>query len=425
MTSPVPSSEPAARAVSPHTLLRDGKYFRLWSSGVAANTMRWLEMLAVAIYVFDKTSSPSMVAFVLFCRQAPMMLFGVAIGTVAEKTDKKRLLLAGLVTVTVVSLTLGILLVTGRAEIWHIALGAFISGVLMAMDFPVRRNMLGESCGMDRVGAGMALDATTNNITRMLGPIFGGLVLETVGLYGAFFLGAALHGVALALVFGLKYEQPRRASDGIEKPKTGFFADIIESIRYIRGQPVIMATLVITIVLNMLAMPFNSMVPVIGKVELQINAILIGFLASAEGLGAFLGCIAIAYMRTQRFTQVFLFGATIFLAFLLLFSFSTWFWLSWVLLFLAGLGHSGFSVGQSTLIYSRPDPEIRGRVMGLLSMCIGMQPLGVLHIGFLADYFGGSMAVTIITVEGLIALGACWLLWPAMRRNEAKPAAKT
>lgn len=397
----------------PFQLLREGPYFRIWLTGTLSNTMRWLEMLAVGVYVFDKTASPLMVALVLFCRLVPMILFGAAIGALAEHMNKKHLMVYGLALVSVVSGTLGYLLFTGTAEIWHIALGGFLSGILAAIDYPIRRNIMGEVCGPDRVGAGMALDATTNSVTKMLGPSLGGLLLETVGLHGAFFLGTVLHSVAILALIGLPYV--REDKEPIHKNVLG---QIAEGIRYIRTDRVIMAIMGITVVVNLLALPFASMLPVIGKAELGLSAFLIGILAASEGAGSLVGCFLIAMLRTQRFTQVFLYGAVIFLAFLLLFSLSSWYYLSLFLLFLAGIGHAGFSVSQSTLIFTQPNKKVRGRVMGLLSMCIGLQPLGVLNVGLLGDYFGGSTAVMIMTVEGLICIGICWLLWPEMRRHE-------
>ncbi|MEL0105910.1 MAG: MFS transporter [Rhodospirillaceae bacterium] len=418
MTSSDSSSPLPKQQDGPFALLVDGPYFRVWFAGALANAMRWLEMLAVGVYVYDKTQSPFLVALVLFCRQLPQVLFGAVLGSIADKINKKTLFIIGLITVTIVSTVLGVLLVTGKAEIWHLALGAVISGFLMAMDFPVRRNMLGEICGMDRISAGMALDASTTNITRMIGPVTGGILLEFIGLYSAFFLGAALHAIALLLIITLPYRSgttvKQKTSDN---KKISVTADIIEAIRFVRQDQVIFAMLAITLALNMLAMPFNSMIPVIGRDELNLNAIHVGILASAEALGAFIGCILIAYWRTERFTQIFLFGSAIYLAFLFFFSFSGWYVLSLSLLFLSGLGHSGFSVGQSTLAFTRPTPEIRGRIMGVLSMTIGIQPLGILHVGLLAEYFGGSTAVMIMTAEGLIALLVCWYLWPDMQRD--------
>lgn len=416
---------PSAHVDGPFALLLDGPYFRVWFSGALANSMRWLEMLAVGVYVYDKSQSPLLVALVLFCRQLPQVLFGAVLGSIADKINKKILFIGGLITVTIVSVVLGMLLVTGKAEIWHLALGAVISGLLMAMDFPVRRNMLGEICGMDRISAGMALDASTTNITRMIGPVTGGILLEFIGLYSAFFLGAILHAFALLLIVTLPYKSRTPARpDSSENKKSGVGADIVEAFRFVRKDQIIFAMLAITLALNMLAMPFNSMIPVIGRDELSLNAVNVGILASAEALGAFIGCILIAYWRTERFTQIFLFGSCIYVGFLFFFSFSGTYALSLTLLFLAGIGHAGFSVGQSTLAFTRPTPEIRGRIMGVLSMTIGIQPLGILHVGLLAEYFGGSIAVMIMTAECLIALVVCWYLWPEMQRDK-KTVSKT
>jgi MFS family permease len=206
-----------------------------------------------------------------------------------------------------------------------------------------------------------------------------------------------------------------------ELNQKNFFAQIIEGFRYIRTQRTIIAILAITLIFNLFAAPFVSMLPVIGKDELGLSAFPIGVLAAADGAGGLVGSIMIALWRTKRITQVLFFGLILYLAFILLFSFSTWYALSVLLLFLAGFGNVSFVVGQSTLIFTQSNPEMRGRVMGLLSMIIGLQPLGVLHVGLLADLFGGSTAVTIISTEGLIAVGFFWLLWPEISRHKKLP----
>jgi MFS family permease len=400
----------------PLQLLRKGSYFRMWLTGLFVNTMKWLEILAVGVYVFDKTASPFLVSLVLFCRLAPMMVFGAALGALAERMNKKSILLAGLALATLVSATLGFLLFIDKAEIWHIAIGGFLSGMLATMEFPIRRNIMGEVCGPERVGSGMALDATTISITKLIGPIIGGILLEKIGLYGAFFLSTVLHIFAIFAVVGLRYIAEKKG-----QTQKNIIGQIAEGIQYIKTDRIILAVLGITIVINLLALPFASMVPVIGKGELELSASLIGVLASAEAAGMLVGCFFLVTFKTQQFAKIYLFGSTLFLIFLILFSLSSWYTISLVLLFLAGLGHAGFMVCQSTILFTRSNPEVRGRVMGFLSMCIGLQPLGVLHIGMLADYFGGSNAVLIVTSEGLIAIGVCWLLWPELRTLAVRP----
>ena len=286
-------------ATSPIKLLRDGSYCRIWLTGVFSNTMRWLEMLAVGVYVFDKTESPLIVSIIIFFRMAPMILFGAMLGALAERTNKKHLMLYGLAPVIFASIMMGILLFTGKAELWHIALAGFLNGTFFAMDFPVRRNILGEICGPNRVGSGMALDATTNASTKLVGPILGGIILEIVGLHGAFFLSAAFHIFAFFSVAGLTY-----IPNTIAQTKKNVFSQIKEGVRYIKSDRVILALLGITVLINLLALPFASMVPVIGKAELGLSASLVGILASAEGAGTLIGCFVIAMFKIKQFTQI-------------------------------------------------------------------------------------------------------------------------
>ena len=169
----------AARIIK--TLFAETTFGSLWYSGAITSTMRWLESLAVGVYVFDLTNSPIMVAVFLFLRWAPLVLFGAWVGVIADRISRKAILFGGLVTMFVVSLGLGFLTVLGLVELWHIGNGAFISGVFTSTDYSTRRAMIGEAAGLDRGGVAMAFDTGTTNGTRMLGPAIGGFMLQFFG----------------------------------------------------------------------------------------------------------------------------------------------------------------------------------------------------------------------------------------------------
>ena len=133
----------AARIIK--TLFAETTFGSLWYSGAITSTMRWLESLAVGVYVFDLTNSPIMVAVFLFLRWAPLVLFGAWVGVIADRISRKAILFGGLVTMFVVSLGLGFLTVLGLVELWHIGIGAFISGVFTSTDYSTRRAMIGEA----------------------------------------------------------------------------------------------------------------------------------------------------------------------------------------------------------------------------------------------------------------------------------------
>lgn len=386
---------------------------RIWLIGAISGTVRWLEILAVGVYVFNTTGSPLQVALLTFVRMAPMGLFGAPVGVIAERINRKFLLAAGLAVMMATSATLGVLMIIGAIELWQIALGAFLNGVVWTTEFPVRRNMLGEIAGMDRIGRAMGIDSATNNATRMLGPITGGLVLQTIGLQGAYLIGAVLFAIGLVVAVRLRYIQAAPP-----KRERGMFSNIVDSLGYVRTNRVIIGLFAVTITFNFFGFAYTSMVPVIGRDTIGLGPLLIGLLMSAEGMGAFLGALIIAFTNPHRqYTRIFFFGTLVFMASTLIFSLSGTFALAMPALLVAGFGVAGFSTMQSLIIFTATPPEQRARAMGMLAVCIGTGPIGVLHVGFLADWLGAATAVSIIASEGIIVLVAIFFALPELRRR--------
>ena len=397
--------------IGPRTLLGDGRYRRVWIAGGVVGTMRWLEILVIAVYVLEVTGSAFMVALMLVLRSLPMFLLGSISGAIADQVSRKLLQATALIVSAVVSAVLAVLALSGLIEIWHIGAGAFLSGMLWSFEFPVRRTMLGEIAGPRGIAAAMALDSATTNGTRMLGPALGGLIFETVGLPGAYLLGVALYGIGFGLMVSLQY-----TSTAAAVPNWNVIQTVRDGLRYVRADRAIVGTLAITVIMNLWVFPFAAMVPVIGEAELGLSALPIGILMSAEGAGAFIGALTIATLaRPAWFRRIYLYGSFVVGSMVVVFALSPWYGLSLALLFVAGLGAAGFSAMQTTMMFLQAPPEMRGRVMGVVSVCIGAGPLGVLHIGLLATWFDASTAVLIVALEGLAALALARAYWPEIR----------
>ena len=406
------ATSPPARPVGPRALLADGRYRRVWITGGFIGTMRWLEILVIGVYTLEVTGSALVVALMMVARALPMFLFGSLAGAVAEQVNRKHFLAGALIGSVAVSGTLAALAFAGRIEIWHIAAGAFLGGMLWTTEFPVRRTMLGEIAGPRSLGAAMGLDSATTNGTRMLGPALGGLLFETIGLHGAYLLASVLYCLGVVLIVTLDYTPA-----GTAAREWNVFKTIGEGLRYVRSNRAIVGTLAITVIMNLWGFPFAAMVPVIGKETLGLSAFPIGVLMSAEGAGAFLGALLIAAAaRPAQYRGLYLYGSFVVTLAVIVFALSAWFGLSLAVLFVAGLGAAGFSVMQTTLMFSLAPPEMRGRVMGVVSVCIGAGPLGMLHIGLLASWLGASAAVLMVAVEGFIALAIARAVWPEIRR---------
>ncbi len=395
----------------PWSLLKESQFRRIWLAGATVGVMRWLDVLAVGVYTHQVTGDALVVATMLFMRMLPMLLFGAVIGAWSERVNRKSLLMAGMFVVALLYLVQGWLSYTGRIELWHVGLGAWISGMFWAMEMPVRRTMCGEVAGNERIGAAMGLESSTNNFTRMLGPSVGGFLLEVIGLHGAFFLGAILYTVGMILLSGVS------AGGEISGRGTSIVSVMRDGWATIRQTRLVQAALIVTVFVNFWGFSYVSMVPVVGKVELGLTPFPIGILMSAEGCGAFFGALLIAFNATPVwFGRIFWFGSLIYLAVILAFSLSSTFWIALPVLFFGGFGIAGFATMQSALILANTPPERRNRVMGVLAMCIGFGPLGILHVGFLADQFGAATAVSIIASEGFVALCVAGYFWPELRR---------
>jgi len=409
-----PTPQQAVRA-SPIDLLKIRNFRKVWLTGALAGLMRWFDVLAFSVYVLNTTGSAFMVAVILFFRLLPMLLFGVFIGAYAETVDRKKLLSGCLITLSIVYFVLFYLAWSGALQYWHLAVGIFMSGIYSALEMPVRRTMIAEIGGIERIATTMGLDSTTFNLTRMIGPFLAGFVFEEFGIEGTLLVGVSTFFIASMMLRGVEYET-RIQSD----TRPSLIQNVLEGLSYARQNNIIMAILAVTIVMNLVGFSFVSMLPVIAKDVLDLSAFPTGILMSGEGVGALLGSLSIAFFATnKRSLQMFYWGAVSYMSCVLVFTFSTFYEVSFILLFLAGFGVSGFAAMQSALIIKHSPQEMRNRLMGVLAMCIGFGPLGVLIIGYLAEQFGAISAVQITGSICIICLVYCGFKWSVMLKKQS------
>ena len=404
-----PSAPPPA---GPFSLLAEVAFRRVWLTGGLISIVRWIEFLTIGVYVFELTRSASLVVLFTMLRLVPMALLGAWIGAVAEHVSRRRLLLGVLGCGIFVTAAQALLAWTGRLELWHIAVGALVGGVFWAVDMPVRRLILIELAGPARIAPAMGLDAATNNATRMLGPSIGGLLLEFIGIHGAFALGACLYlcGIVMLGRLRLREKLNRRASLHIPQ-------QIREGMRIVASDRAMVGTLAVTVVFNVFLWPVTSMVPVIGQTQLHLSAFPIGLLMSADGLGALAGAILVATRtRTPHFRGLYLMGVTLFACASIVFALSPWTLLSGAAQIAAGFGGACFSTMQASIVFLSAPVAARSRAMGLVTVCIGTAAvIGFLHLRLLTDSLGAQWAMLASLAEGLAALCLTVLFWPEVR----------
>ncbi len=382
-------------------------FWRLWYAGLVTFAVRWIETLAVAVFVFRHTHSPFAVAMTTMLRLLPMGLFGAFIGAWAERIERRSALLAMIAMTLLTDVALAALAYSGRLLVWHVAVGSFVNGLAWAADNPVRRVAMGEVVGNERMGTAMSIDIAANNGSRMLGPTIGGVMLAGAGIAGVFALGVALYATSFVAVLGLGYR-----NSVAMRARVPVLAGIAEGLRLARQDTRLFATLVVTVIYNIFAWPFTSMVPVIAQGHLGLGAASTGLLASMDGLGAFIGALAVAVMvRPLLYGRVYLGGIVIYSLMLTAFALAPTPLPAGAALLLEGIGGSGYSIMQTTLIYLYAPPEMRSRMLGLLSVCIGVGPIGFVHLGLLADAIGAQWATAVTGIEALLALALTWRWW--------------
>ena len=398
-------------------LLRNREFRLIWLIGAASNTLRWLEILAVGVVVFDMTGSPFQVAFMIILRFLPMALMGAFTGVVAERVNRRVFLILSLVFMLGTSVMLTLLAFGGYLNLWVIGLSVVLNGLFWTTDNPIRRTLLGEVVRPAQIGIAMSLDTVTNSTTRFLGPLVGGIFLEFAGLEGVFLVGAVLYAGALLLAC---VTQPVSARQ--HREHRGMFNFLADGIRVLQTNRVLVGVLAITVIYNLWAFPFVSMIPVIGKDVLGLSPLPVGLLVSAEGAGTLIGALLVLLTRSvAHYRRLYTFGLGISLAMALIYSQLGSFLPSGAFLALEGIGAGFFAAMQAALVLLNTPPKMRSRMMGLLSVCVGLCALGFLHIGLLADWVGVQNAVLICTAEGLVALFlVCWT-WPEIIARQTLP----
>ena len=204
-TSPALATLPAAAGAARRHLLSLPDFRRLWTIGLVVFAVRWLEMLVVGVFVYQHTGSAFQVAMMTLLRMAPMVLFGPVIGAVAERFERRNAqILVGLI-LLLSAVAVAALACFSALEVWHLAVASFVNGIAWAADNPVRRVMIGEVVGAERMGSAMAIDVGANNASRMLGPTVGGLMLAHIGIAGAFSVSVACYALALIAALRLQH----------------------------------------------------------------------------------------------------------------------------------------------------------------------------------------------------------------------------
>ncbi len=381
-------------------------FWRLWSVGLISSVVRWLETVVVGVVVYRETGSPFLVSMVTMLRLLPMGLFGAFLGAVVERVDRRRMLALMMAVLAFTSVVLAIVAAFGVLQVWHLAVGALVNGFGWLTDNPLRRTMMGDSVGRERMPTAMAIDVLAQNASRMVGPTLGGVVLVIGGIEGTFLLSAGLYLLAVGSTLTV-----RRTAAPL-RHAAPVLAQVRDGLAAVLADRRLAAILAVTVVYNLFGWPFTSMIPVIGRDQLALGPEGVGLLTSIDGVGAFAAALLLAWRLVPRWhARAYVGGAALYQLALIAFALAPGAVPASVALLLTGFAGAAYATLQATLVYLAAPHEMRARIMGVLSVCIGTGPLGFLWLGWLADRIGAPQATAVTGALGLAALLALRPLW--------------
>ena len=371
--------------------------------------------MAQQVLVYRLTGSASALGIVSFMVVVPLVPFALWGGSLSDRVSKRKLLLITQSLMLLQSIVLGVLTWTGTVEIWHVYVMAFLLGTFKAVDMPARQSYVVEMVeGKADLTSAIGLNSAIHNSARTLGPALAGVIIAMMGEAVAFFLnGLSFLAVIISLL--LMTDLPRVLTKQESSP---IVAHTIAGVKYVLGQQTLLILMSLIAVSSFLSRPYQTLMPVFSNITLKesaqpIVAILcngtksfvlncrapealpLGMLLSAVGLGAILGAFLVASLPEHaprgRMLTV---GNLAFPFLLLVFVNSHSMVLSLVVMVLVGLSHVFQNAMANTLLQLTSPDHLRGRVMSLYSLVShGMHHLGGLQAGFVADWIGAPLSV--------------------------------
>jgi predicted MFS family arabinose efflux permease len=383
--------------------------FRLfWSGQLVSLIGTWMQSVAQAWLVLQLTDSPLRLGLIGTFQFAPVLLFSVVAGALADRLPKRRLILATQTALCLQALTITALVWTGHVQYWHVAVLALLLGCANVLDMPTRQAFVAEMVGKGDLVNAVALNSAAFNGARIVGPALAGLLIARFGVAPAFLL----NGLSFLVVIGALFLVH---AEGAPRPRAGTTVaqEVLEGLRYARRTPRIALMLGLVLVVSLCVFNFSVFVPLLARSVLGLGAEGFGFLMAALGVGAVTGALSLATLggRQTPLRAIFMAGA-LSCAALLALATTAEFRVAVVLLFLTGYFSIVFVASCNTTLQLTTPDELRGRVMSLHTLMFGgVFPLGSFLVGAIAEAFGVPAALFAAGAGGLVGLAAVAVWW--------------
>ena len=398
--------------------------YRLWTAGaLVSNVGTWMQRMAQDWLVLTQLThhSASAVGVVMALQFGPQMLLLPWTGFAADHLNQRRLLMATQAAMGTLALILGALVVTGAVQLWQVYVLAFLQGCAAAFDAPVRQTFVAELVGDEDLPNAVALNSSSFNAARLVGPAAAGVIIAATGTGWAFVLNGVSFGAVLISLCLLRVSE-LRPNPRARRAKGSF----LEGFRYVWRRPDLKTMLVMLFLIGTFGLNFPIFISTMAVSVFHADARAFGLLSSIMAVGTLAGALTAAGRRAVGFGSL-LFGAAVFGIGCTLAALAPSYGLFAAALVVIGVAALTFTNGTNSLMQLSTEPSMRGRVMALrIGLALGGTPIGAPIVGWVADQFGPRWALGVGAASGFAAaaVGVGFIGLARSREPQPQPPAR-
>ncbi len=373
--------------------------YRLFITGqIVSLSGTWMQRVAQGWLVYQLTKSAFALGVVGFATRLPVIFLSLFAGVLADRIDKRRILILSQAVAMFQALVLAFLTLSGRVQYWHVVILGSLLGATQSFDAPTRHSFFKDMVGEKDLMSAIALNSSAFNTARLVGPALAGVLIYTVGI-GACFLINAISFVAVIGAYLAMHLESANTTPSDKSP----WEDLTEGLRYVRGHPIVQTALSLIALASILTFSYATLLPVFANKVLRGEAGVYASMMTAIGAGAMVLGLMLASLG--NFSQKGLLASSGVIAFplvLLALSFARSPNSAYIICFITGSATILVTATMNTLVQSAIEDKYRGRVMSVYVLVfLGPLPFGNLIAGKLADSFG---VVTTLRLGAVLSL---------------------
>jgi MFS family permease len=360
-----------------------------------------MQFILFGYLTFEITDSAKALGAIAAAFALPTLIAGPVSGVIVDRVNKRWLLNLSSLVAAAMSFGVGVLVISGAIEFWHLILASIAVGLLMSIIMPARQALVPQLVPRHRITNAISLQMGSMNLTRIVSPAAAGLLIAPLGAGWVYVISACLFFISALLALQL----PVHGMTG-HRSTAGFRDQAGEGFRYIWRHETIRLLIFTSLLIPMLAFPVQQMLPVFADDVFNKGAAGLGIMAAMSGVGGLTGAILSANMDKQANKgRLLLIGGCVMGVFTIGFALSPWFLPALLLLVAANVGQMLFMTTNNTVIQANLPAEIRGRVVSVMMMSFGLTPLGVIPVSAAADAFGAPITIACTALIALTVIG--------------------